>query len=255
MGGDSGAPKQSDEEKSALSAQAAALQQQSDILKSSYEQQQLLAPVLYKQLGITPKYDKAGKIIGYSEAANPNKSLQEELTGKLLQRQKDALEGKLPIDPNLTDELGTQERTLRETLFKQLGSGYETSSPGIEALAKFGKNKANLYDSASRGDLSLAEQLALAHIGSTQGQTQQTLGGTLSLGSTGYNAAAGFGGNAAGYQNPLSYYANLREQQQQAEANSNAGIGSFLGAIGKLAGTVGSASATGGGSLFGNLFA
>lgn len=245
------APKPSKEEKNALASQSELLAEQAQILKDSYAQQRLLAPVLYKQMGISPIYGKDGKITGYTATTDTNQALQKEITTKLLERQKAALAGELPIDPNLTEELGTQERTLRETLFKQLGSGYETSSPGIESLARFNKNKANLYDSAARGDLSLAEQLALAEQGSISQQQGQTFGQAMNLSNNPFQAAAGFGSAAQGYNSPLAYFSNLRQQQQASSDAEMAGWASLIGSVGKTAGTLATA---GTGTLFSDLF-
>jgi hypothetical protein len=43
----------------------------------------------------------------------------------------------LPVNPGLLSDLADQERQLNESLLKQLGSGYATSTPGIEAMKSF----------------------------------------------------------------------------------------------------------------------
>lgn len=248
------APKVSSEQKAAQAAQADSLAQQAAILKEQYSTQQLLAPYLYKSLGLTPKMDKTGKIIGFSDSTDPNQLMQKKITGELLQRQQDALEGKLPVDPNLNTELDRQEALLHESLSKQLGPGYATSTPGIYSLQQFNKNKANLLSSASRGDLSFAEQLALAQQGSVSGQQQQTLAGVLGVGSGGLNSAAGFGSVAGGYGNSVAQYQQALRDKFQMDQSGGQGFAALLAGLGKLGGQLALAPTTSGGSLFGDLF-
>ena len=55
-------------------------------------------------------------------------------------------------DPYAAAEL---DRTMR----RDIGPGWETSTPGIQALANFNQRKTETLDAARRGDLTLATQL------------------------------------------------------------------------------------------------
>jgi hypothetical protein len=85
------------------------------------------------------------------------------------QRTLAALKGELPVNPALNRELTESERDLRNSLSSQLGTGYATSSPGIEALTKFGQRKSETLEGARRGDLSLSEQMSLGRTSSNFG--------------------------------------------------------------------------------------
>lgn len=125
--------------------------------------QELLNPFTYEAMGVTPKYDEAGKIIGFDKAPiTPEQERAKQLTQLEQERAIAALKGELPIDPTTTRELGQQEQTLRATLAKQLGPGWETSTSGREAMERFGQTKAGVLAGAQRGELTLAEQLGSA---------------------------------------------------------------------------------------------
>ena len=97
--------------------------------------------------------------------------------------------------PALERRLGETERTLRGGLFRQLGSGYELSTPGIQALSEFGRGAEELRGEEGRREIAalsgleagrrqleeavrgrgLQERLALTGLGRTP--TQQLLTG------------------------------------------------------------------------------
>lgn len=234
-------PKPSATEVALQQQQLDMLKQQQALLQQSTHTQDLLAPFLYQSIGLTPKYDASGNITGFTQAVDPNKDLQKKIEGEFLQRTQDALEGKLPVDKNLTDELTKQERTLRETLQKQLGTDYETSTPGIEALANFNKTKAALLDSASRGDLTLGEQLGLAQHASNQNDTSDMLRNALGIANNPFaTGVQGFGNAAAGINPALNYYQGNRNMQLQANlfnASQPSTLSQILGGAGSLIGT------------------
>lgn len=145
------------------SAEEVALQkEQLSILKQQRAEQQLLAPILYKQAGLQPTLDAQGNVTGFSEIPDPNADLRKSVEGQLLKRSQAALAGDLPIDPALTRELDLQKNITMEDLRKQLGPGFSTSTPGIEALRNLSESQTNLRESARRGDITLAESLGVA---------------------------------------------------------------------------------------------
>jgi hypothetical protein len=231
--GPSAPPPPSDEEKALQRKQAESLDQQNALLKQQMQTQQLLAPYIYKQAGITPKMDAAGNITGFDEIPDPNATLRNSIETQLLQRSNAALSGQLPVDPYLTRSLGEEETSLRNRLSAQLGTGYETSTPGSRALADFSQRKSELLSAAGRGDLTLAEQLSQARMG-TSLDAQNTLlnralipGGQMgTMGQLfGQNASA-FGAAARPMQSDRM--ATLQAMMSSA-ANSQAGMNSLIG--------------------------
>lgn len=161
---------------------------QASQLKSQNNLQNLLLPYQLKQMGLSGTFGADGALTGVTEIApteeqqktsDLNKSFldlalsqvqgqaanlpqTQEIQKQLQDRELAALKGELPVNPALTRELGEQGDVLNESLRKQLGTGYETSDPGIRALATFNQRKNETLESARRGDLSMADQLSQA---------------------------------------------------------------------------------------------
>lgn len=175
---------------------------------------------------------------------------------QLQERTQQALAGDLPVSPALERNLGEQQQQLREQLREQLGPGFETSTPGIEALAEQEQRAEEIREGARRGQISLGEQLALGRSqgrtgvqsqtlsdllgGQTQlGQqglagTQQLFGGAGDLAGLNLGVAQGFGQTAQGFSDPLSRMQRMRELEFEADLQGG-GIGSVLGSLGGLA--------------------
>lgn len=178
------------------------------------------------------------------------------------------LRGELPVDPALERDIKTQGETLRDRLRSQLGSGYETSSAGIEALQKFGEGADVLRSQARHGEITLAEQLSLAREGADFAQgganlnaTQARLPGIDPLSSGGFafglgqgdqqtsgnlqrvlagplGIAGGLGQVAGGFQMPIGQLQNTRNMELQANIQNSQNSMAGLGAIGSIFGTV-----------------
>lgn len=241
MGGSSSqpqVPQMSRQEKDLMSQQTALLQQQQVMTQKSFDTQNLLAPFLYKSLGLTPTMDAKGNITGFSQdpTSSALQDKENSLTSSLLDREQAALDGKLPVDPALLDSLDQSEAQLHEQLSKNLGPGYATSSSGIAALDRFSTSKNSILEGARRGDLTMAEQLALGMQGGAQSGSQFLMQGSSGLAGTGANYGAMFGQAAAGYNGPLSMLENTRAMQFQSneagfQSNNSmmSGLGSGLG--------------------------
>lgn len=191
-----------------------------------------------------------------------------EIQGLLNEKTLAGLRGDLPVDPALEREITGQGQTLKDRLRAQLGSGYETSSAGIEALQKFDEGANVLRSNARHGEISLAEQLSLAREGASFAQgganlaaTQARLPGVDPLSSGGFafglgqggqqtqgtlrnvlagplGIAGGLGQNAAGYQMPIGQLQNTRNMELQANIQNSQNSMAGLGAIGSIFGTV-----------------
>ncbi len=152
---------------SLLDQQIAANAQLAEFQKQQFAQAQesqrledLLQPELLRQAGYELQLDASGNPIGV--ALTQDLLRQREIERGMNERTLAALRGELPVDPALLRDLEREEGTLRESLLKQLGTGYETSSAGIETLGQFAQRRQSILEGARRGDLSLAEQLSLA---------------------------------------------------------------------------------------------
>lgn len=110
MGGDGGAPEPSAEERSLQQQQADSLREQTDLLRESRRMQELLAPILYDEVGLTPTYE---------DVANPQyasiQSRIDSLRSQIGSRSGDAPGGKGAPDDD-TDKLRSELSTLEQQL-------------------------------------------------------------------------------------------------------------------------------------------
>lgn len=220
--------------------QTALLKQQTAIIQSQYQTQNLLAPFLYQSLGLTPQTNSAGAITGFTQdpAYSALQKQQNTITSEFLDRTQQALEGNLPIDPGLTTSLNEQESKLQQTLAQQLGPNWATSTPGTTAMNQWNLYRSNAEESARRGDLTMAESLALGNQQGANANTSSFLQNAGGVSSLPFGSAQALGANAQGYNNPISFLENIRNQQFQASifnAQQNqglfGGLGSALGSI------------------------
>jgi endosialidase-like protein len=174
-----------------------------------------------------------------SQAAGaPQRSEIENLTRE---RTLKALKGELEVDPTLTHELEVQEQNLRSNLMKQLGPGYETSTPGIQALAEFNRRKGELIYGANRGEITLGEQLA----GAREAAGYQRSSGFMPqtelrdrLRTSQLNQVFGYGipgrgidysGTIAAFQGPLNQMFQERQLNAQRSAQGTSDWFNLLG--------------------------
>lgn len=186
------------------------------------------------------------------EANAANAPTQNEISQLLQQRSLAALKGELPVDPTVTRNLADSEAQLRESLFRNLGPGYETSTPGIQALAEFGKRKQEILAGASRAELTMGEQLGLARQGAqsqsttdylnsqqlAQGLRQSRLSNIFNVSQAPAQIGLqGYGQIAQGYNSPIQWYQNQRQQQFNASVANAQGASAGQAGLGQLFGT------------------
>lgn len=273
FGGNSGAGSYtpSAQENALTAEQTQLLRQQRALLTRQLKEQDLLNPILLEQLGIKGVYSDVpnpikGKppvrtLTGYEQSNTPEQLAQKKMSeiglkeaesqlASLPQRTEienltrdrtlKGLKGELAIDPTLTRELEQQEQNLRAGLLSQLGTGYETSTPGIEALADFNRRKGELIYGAQRDSITLGEQLSGAReagsresiINNAQvgnGLQSSRLGQIFNYGTPG--RGLDFAGASAGYQGPLALMQNNRLAQGQNAATTQAGKYALFGNI------------------------
>lgn len=211
-------PEATPQEEELQKEQTSLLRQQRDALSEQIRQQDLLAPLLWGAAGIEPIYDKNHKIQGYKQKPDELAGMRGDIEKAGLQRSLAALRGELPEDPALLRDLADQERVMNESLRKQLGPGYNVSSPGQAGIGEFMQRKNALLDAARRGDLTLGEQLSLSRQQQQSDQINQFLQRAGGIGGMGYTAAGALGGAAQGYNAPLQYMLANRSNQFGARA-------------------------------------
>ena len=166
-GGDGGdapeIPEPTPEERALQQEQVELLRQQRDILSRTLREQQLLAPIMFQRAGLRVMRDPmSGEIVGVEELPlSDAQRLAQSVERELLERTQRALRGELPVPSAIEKALAEQERTLREMLFRSLGPGYETSTPGIEALQRFRESAEAQREAFRRGELDVASALGL----------------------------------------------------------------------------------------------
>jgi hypothetical protein len=244
--------------------------------------QSLLQPFQFEEMGLKPTMDASGNITGFEKIADPLSEQGKEIQRLQQERSLAALKGELPVDPALTRDLAEREALTRESLRRQLGAGYGTTTPGSEALGEFEESRGMMLDAARRGDMTLAESLSLnrGRINEMQQQTNlanmqgvgpkafsqaSTLasafgGGSGAGGAMGLAGIAGLGGQQSGgfgsamqnYQQLLGNFQQQRGQQFQGDvskAQAQAAENQMYASTGTaLAGTAAVVAALAGGS-------
>lgn len=239
MGGSVKVPGPSQEERDLQRQQAETLKLQREILEQQRQQQAVLLPFLAEQEGFEATTDENGNITSIKKKPDALADMKREIETKFAERSLKALRGELDVDPALEETLQTQERTLRSQLSAQLGPGWETSTPGIEALGNFTRSSEILRAGARNDQLTLAEQLGMAR---EQGRifAQQTSLDTISQqgNQIPLTLAGAFGQNAAGFGKAQEPFIQQRQMQLNAAiANQQAKsqmFGAGLGLVGAL---------------------
>ena len=247
-GGDVIVPGPSEEEKALLAEQTRILREQADILAEQVRVQKLLDPFLFEGAGVKPIFDEDGKIIAFEEIFDPNEELREEIETSFLERAQAALAGELPVNPALLKDLAQTEEDLDARLFRDLGPGFATSTPGIESLSEFATFRTNILESARRGDLTLSEQLGITRERSNEARIDDTIARLLGINQATLPGAGGLGGVASGFGQAQVPF----QQQRQLELSAslqNAQQSTFFGDLFGVA--AGQATGFGFGKLFG----
>lgn len=213
---------------------------------------------------------------------------QQEMNQMLLDRAKKAAAGELPVDPALQRQFDEGRTTLESQLRGSLGTGYASSTPGMQALADFEKKKQETIYAAQHGEISTADQLAMA---GQQGALQPRMydpNAALNSGSSArflqgigmnpagqasmaqaavgskFNGASGFGTLSQLYSQGVQQFSNQRQRdyqntmadyaqrQQQGQTYGSIAGGVIGGVVGSIVPGIGTAAgATLGGALGG----
>tara|TARA_Y100000310_G_scaffold231529_2_gene234128 strand:+ start:10425 stop:11297 length:873 start_codon:yes stop_codon:yes gene_type:complete len=265
-GGDVNVPGPSSEERALQAEQTELLRDQRDILNEQVRQQNLLAPFLFSESGVQPIFNEIdpetgelqdplldkGDIIAFEPIDDPLDPLRGDIERQFLERTNLALKGELPTSPALERELAEGEQQTRERLLKQLGPGFETSTPGIEGLDTFFRTAEELREGARRGDLTLAEQLGLAREQQNQSRIDALIGRLTGVANVNTGNVQGGLGLASGFGDVVGQFQQNRALELQGNIASVQARSSTLGA---LFGAIGSGlGLAAGGGFFGKGF-
>lgn len=223
-----------------------------------------------------PDYQAANQVLSqYNQRLAGNVPEASQLQG-FLDRISTGLAGNTYINPQLTREMQDAEASTRTRLFQQLGSGYENSSAGIEALNALQRTKLGTIDELNRTDLnsavsnytglsSLVDSKTANLLNQYLGLNQDRLN-NLNAGYTGYTGLTDFSqsNRQQAYQNDLgnrlqrvgvaqgiatqpyqvdytsliNAYTGANQAATQRQSAGAATGGGWQGALGKIAGTV-----------------
>ena len=218
-------------------AQEIALQQeQLDIMKEERAEYKTLEPILLQSMGLVAEADGTYRRMTTEEQTSymtDTEKLAQEALNLTYERQLKALKGELDISPALEDELTTQKTKLMENLSQRLGSGWETTTAGIQAMGEFDKNAEMVREEARRGIISQSTGLATAQAGYL---TSADLSKQSSL--YAYGGRLGNLFNQYGQaQQPYQYYSGLQNQANIANAQmASQQTSGLMSGLGTLAG-------------------
>ena len=162
-------------------------------------------------------------------------------------RQKKALAGELPISLATQQAEGDARARMEEGLSRQMGSGYETTTPGIQSLGEFTQRWETIKDQERRGEiatgasnlyggLNVGNQLDSTRFGQNLAASQSPFNNAYANVPMGYQGL--MGGYASAMQ-PYQFYSNLGQQagmfNQQMSAQEDTAL---WGGIGALVGTI-----------------
>lgn len=205
-----------------------------DLLQGQREENALLKPLLYKNLGIKIQDGKVVEIPWEDRLAamTPFEKAQYDLATQYTERQKKALSGDLPISPALEKDLAEQEKNIKENLSRRLGTDWETSTPGILAMSDFKKRADLLREESRRGQLSTGEGLLASRLGYLTGSQGQQYGQLQNTGARSYGLINAYG-------QALNAYQPYRQMQYGINMQNAVNEASLLSSLFQAAGYVG----------------
>lgn len=187
-------------------------QEQLDLLRESSARDKLMDPYLMQEMGYRINEDGTiSKMTDeeYYNSLGETDKLSYDISKLASQRALSAYKGELEIDPSVTRSYGEAETNLRERMSRQLGPGWETSTAGIKALSDLAQRKAETEYAVSHGEMTSSTAVANQQ---QQASLQKMLDSMTAIN----NRTSTPSQLASGYQMPLSWYAQQRQNQLQA---------------------------------------
>jgi hypothetical protein len=130
---------------------------------------QALEPIMLAESGL--KYNPTTQSYEYLNPELQNN--KQEIERLQTERSLKALKGELPVSETLKKELELGENKMKERLFRQLGPGWELSTPGQNAMREYQTMATSLKEGEQRDMLTTAEALALNRQQSRSTSAQQ----------------------------------------------------------------------------------
>lgn len=153
-----------------LEAQVASFELAQEEAKRRAQLEKLTLPFALEAAGKKAIFDDAGNIIALEDIpGTPKTELQNLQESYALESTREALRGirgEVPVGDPFENRIDADRTALRERLRRQLGPGYENSSPGIEALSEFEARANEARENIRFGRLS--QSSALSQLGSDQ---------------------------------------------------------------------------------------
>lgn len=151
------------------------LEAQTELLRLSKEDairraqlEKLTLPLALEAAGKKPVFDSTGNIIGLEDIPGTAKTelegLQEQFALESTREALRGIRGQVPVGDPFENRIEQDRQALNERLRRQLGPGYETSSPGIQALSEFEARANEARENIRFGRLS--QSAALSELGS-----------------------------------------------------------------------------------------
>jgi hypothetical protein len=207
---------------------------QLEMLLGQKSDMETMRPFLLRSMGL--REDEDGNLVQMTtEERRAGMTEEQENAYDLLLAQQDrqakALAGELPISPAMEKELSGQRRQMEEALSQRLGSDWQATTAGQQAMSSFDERAGLMREESRRGQLEGGMGLALMQ--------QGALG---DVGNRQYQKTSGFSGNRGGlfqmaqaaqhpYQQQRQMYYQGRLQSSQNRAQQRAGLMSGFGSL------------------------
>jgi hypothetical protein len=221
-------------EERALQAKQLALLEQQEATQKEWE------PILLQSMGYARGDEGLTKLSPeeYYASLSPYEQLSYDIATEASERELKALRGELEVDPAVEREIEEGWLETQERMSRQLGPGWEVSTPGIQASAEQKQRAAELRDAVRRGEMTTSEAVAASRSGRLEEEKVRLASQAEALSSQ-HGSLAGL------YETPKSWYERYRLgqfQSKQAKATLEAekmrgisqGISSGMGMVGGM---------------------
>ncbi len=195
-----------------------AFESQAEISERTQNFQDLLLPLQAESAGFDLEFDDDGNVTGITKREPTElEGLREDVELESSQATLRGLRGKIPVPEAFDRDREEGRFALANRLRDQLGSGFETSTPGIDALARFDSESDRLREGIRFGQLNQVEAIA-------SGRSAQNLAenNALQLRLAGLNQS---GANSLAFQQGGALFG-------QSQSQANVALQSAFGAAG-----------------------
>lgn len=148
-------------EQQTLESQQRLLQMTTEEAQRRAQLERATLPALLESAGQKAIFDAQGNIVGVEKLPLTElEKLQQEFAEESTKQALMGIRGEIPVGDPFERRIMEDRTALRERLRAQLGPGFETSSPGIEALSQFDAKAAEARENIRFGRLSEAASLS-----------------------------------------------------------------------------------------------